>query len=105
MLLPSRRSASMLAGILLVGGFFVDGLSQLSDTLADIVAYIPNHYYQGTDWVDSFHLDSFLLLVGFGAAFMLAAWFAFLRRDIRIGGEGGWKLPLPKFLRRGTSEA
>lgn len=105
MLLPSRRSASMLAGIVLVGGFFVDGLSGISDTLKDVVTFIPNHYYQGSTWADGFQGDYFLILTGFGLAFMLAAWFAFLRRDIRIGGEGGWKLTLPKFLRRGASEA
>ena len=105
MLLPSRRSASMLAGILLVGGFFVDGLSGISDTLEDIVAFIPNHYYQGSTWAESFEPESFAILAGFGLVFTLVAWFAFLQRDIRLGGEGGWKLPLPKFMRRGASEA
>lgn len=101
-LLPSRRSAAMLAGIVLVAGFFIDGLSALNDTLADIVRFVPNHYYQSSSWPAGFEAGYFLGLVGGGAAFMLLAWWLFLRRDIRVGGEGGWKLQLPRLLRRGA---
>lgn len=107
LVMPSRRSASMVTGIVLVVGFFMEGLSTLNDTLADIVTFIPNHYYQSSSWAEAFNVNSFLGLAGFGLAFMLLAWWAFMRRDIRVGGEGGWKLKLPKVLRLGrqASEA
>lgn len=101
MWLPSRQSAAMTAGIVLVGGFFVNGLANLNDTLAGIKPYLPLHYFQGDNWVDGFKADWFAGLVGAGLLFMLAAWWAFLRRDIRVGGEGGWKLPRP--FRRDTA--
>lgn len=102
MLVPSRSSASMVAGILLVASFLLAGLSQLNDTLAAIEPFLPALYYQGTNWAEGFKADWFAILTGFGFLFMLLAWWAFLRRDIRVGGEGGWKLPW--FRRRATAK-
>ena len=102
MLLPSRSSASMAAGIVLVASFLLAGLSQFNDTLASIEPFLANMYYQGTDWTEGFKLDWFLILAGLGFLFILLAWWAFLRRDIRVGGEGGWKLPW--FQRRATAK-
>jgi ABC-2 type transport system permease protein len=101
MVLPSRSSASMVAGIVLIGGFFANGLANLNDTLADIQPYLPLHYFQGDNWTEGFKADWFAGLVGVGLLFTLIAWWAFLRRDIRVGGEGGWKLP--KLFRRGKA--
>ncbi|MCL5429344.1 MAG: ABC transporter permease [Chloroflexi bacterium] len=93
MWLPSRSSASMVAGIVLVASFLLAGLTQLNDTLAAIEPFLPNVYYQGLGWTDGFKWDWFFILSGFGFLFILLAWWAFLRRDIRVGGEGSFKLP------------
>jgi ABC-2 type transport system permease protein len=102
MLLPSRSSASMVAGIVLVASFLLSGLTKLNDTLAAIEPFLPNVYYQGPDWSEGFKADWFFILAGFGVLFMLTAWWAFLRRDIRVGGEGSFKLP---WFRRRASAA
>ncbi|MDA1330040.1 MAG: hypothetical protein DWG76_04810 [Chloroflexi bacterium] len=105
MLLPSKRSAGMLSGIFLVASFFLNGLAGLSDTLKEIAPFFPLYYYQSDNWVNGFEPGWLLSLLGFGLLFKLAAWWAFQRRDIRVGGEGGWKLKLPKFLNRKPVEA
>jgi ABC-2 type transport system permease protein len=105
MVLPSRRMASMVSGIVLIGGFFINGLANISDTLSDIAPFLPLYYYQGDTWPDGLDVNALLILTGFGFGFMLVAWGAFLRRDIRVGGEGGWKFKLPRFLRRRAAEA
>lgn len=105
MVLPSRRTAGMVSGIVLVGGFFINGLANLNDTLADVAPFLPHNYYQGETWVDGLNGGNLAVLLGFGLAFMLTAWWAFLRRDIRVGGEGGWTLKLPALGRKKTAEA
>lgn len=100
MLLPSRQSAAMIAGIILVFGFFLYGLSHLNDTLASIEPFLPLTYYQGENWINGLKWDWFLGLVGTGLAFTLIAWWRFLRRDIRVGGEGGWGVPKLGWLTR-----
>jgi protein-S-isoprenylcysteine O-methyltransferase Ste14 len=40
------------------------------------------------------HPGYLMSIVAFpGAALALLAWVLFLRRDIRVSGEGGWRLP------------
>jgi hypothetical protein len=43
--------------------------------------------------------------MGLAVLFLLLAWMLFERRDIRVGGEGGWRLPKVNLsLRRQTLE-
>lgn len=102
MILPSRSTAGMVAGVVLVASFFLRGLANLNDTLKSLEPFLPNSYYQSQDWLEGFRADWFALLLGFGALFIGLAWWAFQRRDIRVGGEGGWKLPR---LRRRVGKA
>jgi len=93
-LLPSARMAGMLTGALLVGNYLLMGLSRLNDRLETAVKLTPLYYYQGGLAVDG--LEWRWLAGTMAAALLLtaAAWFFFRRRDIRVGGEGSWKLPL-----------
>jgi ABC-2 type transport system permease protein len=94
MLLPSRQSAAMIAGMALVASFFLNGLVHISDSLAGLEPYVPLTYVQSEQWVeDGFRLDWFAGLVGLGLIFTTLAWQRFLARDIRVAGEGGWRLP------------
>ncbi|MEX1246847.1 MAG: ABC transporter permease subunit [Anaerolineales bacterium] len=97
MVLPSRGMAGMVGGIVLIASFFLNGLANLNDTLAKVEPFLPTRYYQGEGWVAGLRMDWFLGLLAFGLGFMLLAWWAFQLRDIRVGGEGSWRLP---FLRR-----
>src|SRR3972149_4370898 len=93
MLLPSRGSAAMVAGVVLVASFFLNGLANLNDSLDNLKPLLPTRYYQSQDWVSGFRWDWFAGLAGIGLLLAVLAWWLFLRRDIRVGGEGSWKLP------------
>lgn len=102
--LPSVRMAGMLTGALLVGNYLLIGLANLNADLKAFIEYTPLHYYQGGKAIDG--LDWVWLggLAGVSLIFVLLAWWRFERRDIRVGGEGGWNLPsLSRVFRRGRS--
>jgi len=90
----------MLSGALLVGNFLVLGLANLNPDLKSIVRYTPLYYYQGGNAVGGLNWDWLGGLLGATAAFGLLAWGLFQRRDIRVGGERSWRLPLPGGRRR-----
>jgi len=101
MLLPSVRSAGTLCGGLLIANYLLIGLSNMNENLKAMIEYTPLYYYQGGDAI--FDLNWVWLggLLGAAIIFTLLAWWRFQRRDIRVGGEGGWRLPaLSQLLRR-----
>lgn len=93
MLLPSRRMAAMTAGILLVGSYFLNGLAYLNPDIEPVARLSPLYYYQGGRALDSFNAAWFIGLFAVALLFALLAWWRFQRRDIRVGGEGGWQRP------------
>jgi len=100
MVLPSRRLAATTAGLLLVASFFITGLAKLNEDLEPVAKLSPLNYYQAQD---AFHALNGAWLAGLLAAavvFAALAWWRFQRRDIRVGGEGGWRLPSLPFRRR-----
>jgi len=105
MLLPSSRMAGMLAGGLLVANFLLDGLANINDSLMSVVKFTPLYYYQGGDAVTELNWGWLAGLVAVTLAFALLAWWRFQRRDIRVGGEGGWRLPELSLPFRRRSEA
>jgi ABC-2 type transport system permease protein len=93
--------AGMLAGGLLVGNYLLLGLSNLNEDLKAFVEYTPMYYYQGGKAIDGLNWGWLGGLAGLSLAFVLLAWWRFQRRDIRVGGEGGWNLPtLSRIVRR-----
>jgi len=98
MVLPSRRAAAMISGLLLVGGFFINGLSSLNPDLEKVADFLPLKYYQGASAFDGFDITWFAGLLAAAIVFTLLAWWRFKRRDIRVAGEGG--MPLLESLRR-----
>lgn len=97
MLLPSRRMAAMTSGILMVASFFVTALARLDENLENLSKISPLNYYQGGMAIEGLKWKWVVGLVGFSILFVLIAWWRFERRDIRVGGEGGWRLS--EFLR------
>ena len=93
MILPSRRLTAMVSGLLLVASFFITGLSSIDDRLETIARFSPLNYYQGGKALEELNWEWVLGLLGFSLLFILLAWWGFWRRDIRVGGEGGWGLP------------
>jgi len=105
MLLPSRRLAAMTAGLVLVASFFITGLAHISEGLETVAKFSPLNYYQSGEAMSGLNLQWFWGLVAFAVLFALLAWWRFLRRDIRVGGEGGWRLPSLSLPFRRRTEA
>ena len=101
LVLPARRLAAMLGGVLLAASFFITGLSRMAENLKEVARLSPLTYYQGGDAIDGLNLGWIGGLLGASLVFALLAWWRFSRRDIRVGGEGGWRLPLLR--RRGVA--
>lgn len=101
MLLPSRRLAAMTSGLLLVASFFITGLARISEDLETIAKLSPLNYYQTQDAFEGLNSAWFGGLLVAAALFAVLAWWRFERRDIRVGGEGGWRISLA--WRRGAT--
>lgn len=92
MVLPSRRAAAMVSGLLLVGSYFVHSLAEFSETLDRLADFLPLRYYQSGYAIAGLRASWLVGLAGAGMAFVLLAWLLFSRRDIRVSGEGSWRL-------------
>jgi ABC-2 type transport system permease protein len=100
MILPSVRVASMITGGLLIGNFLIIGLAGTNETLQAVVEYTPLFYYQGGEAISGLDWGWMAGLLAVSAVLALLAWQRFQRRDIRVGGEGGWRLPSLSLRRR-----
>jgi len=93
MFLPARRLAAMAAGLVMVASYFASSLATLNESMAAVARFLPYDYFQGGDALSGLNLTWFLGLLAASAVLALLAWWRFQRRDIRVGGEGGWRLP------------
>lgn len=100
MLLPSRRMAAMASGIALVACYFINALAQIDDVLEPLAKILPFRYYQGGLAIEEMNWGEWGVMLGISALFIIVAWWRFERRDIRVGGEGGWGLPAFVFGKR-----
>ncbi len=100
LVLPSRRSAALLSGVLLVGSFFVTGLARLSEDIERVSRYSPLTYYQSGDAIRGLNGEWLAGLLAVAGMFLLLAWWRFRQRDIRVGGEAGWGLRRLRLRRR-----
>ncbi|MBN1139647.1 MAG: ABC transporter permease subunit [Anaerolineae bacterium] len=105
LLLPSRRLAAAGAGLVLVTSYLLTSLASLNEQLAAVARFLPYDYFQGADAIVRLDLASFLGLIAVSALLAVIAWWRFERRDIRIAGEGGWRLPALRRVRGANSTA
>jgi ABC-2 type transport system permease protein len=103
LLLPARRLAAMVAGLMLVASFFVTSLARVDDNLKDLARFSPLNYYQGGQAIVDLNWAWLAGLAGLALLFIAASAWLFQRRDIRVAGEGSWRLPLLGRLRRKAS--
>jgi ABC-2 type transport system permease protein len=96
MLLPSRRVAATTGGLVLVASFFITGLAKINEDLETIAKLSPLNYYQTQEAFEGLNGAWLAGLLGSAVVFAALAWWCFQRRDIRVGGEGGWRLPWRK---------
>jgi ABC-2 type transport system permease protein len=99
MLLPARRLAAAGAGIVLVASYFLSSMASLNESLASVARFLPYDYFQGGEALKGLDWAPFLGLLVASGALALLAWWRFERRDIRVAGEGGWRLPALSFRR------
>jgi ABC-2 type transport system permease protein len=105
MLLPSRRMAAMTSGIVMVASFFITALGRMDNNLETLAKISPMNYYQGGLAIDGLKWSWAIGLLVISALFVFIAWWRFEHRDIRVGGEGGWRLPRYLRLRKSQETA
>jgi ABC-2 type transport system permease protein len=94
LLLPSSRTAAMASGMVLVASYFITSMANLDENIERMARFSPVTYMQGGHAVEGLNWEWFMGLVSFSLVFALLSWFLFEKRDIRVGGEGGWRLPV-----------
>ncbi|HSG18217.1 MAG TPA: ABC transporter permease subunit [Anaerolineae bacterium] len=105
LLLPSRKTAAAAAGLALISSYFASSLANLNEGLETLAELSPLTYYQGAGAFDGIEWGWLAALTGLAALMALLAWRLFERRDIRVGGEGGWRLPKPRLRRERSVDA
>jgi len=100
MVLPSRRLAASVAGLFLVASYFVTSLSSINDNLETAARFSPLSYYQTEEAFHNLNAHWLVGLLLVAALFAALAWWQFQRRDIRVGGEAGWRVPALALPRR-----
>lgn len=96
MVLPSSSSAGFVSGFLLITSFFISSLARIDEKLEGINRFSPLKYYQGGAAVEGLDAQNLLLLFGITLFCLLIAGFLFVKRDLRFGGSGGFRLVFPK---------
>lgn len=92
MFMPSRAAAAMGAGIILFASYIITSLANGIKGLEAWAAVSPITYFQN-DAINGIEFGKLFGLLAVSALFIAAAWLGFRNRDIRVAGDGGWKLP------------
>jgi ABC-2 type transport system permease protein len=93
MVLPSRRTAAMTTGMVLLASFFLTTLARLDPDLETVARLSPLYYYQSVLSFQDLKWGRLAGLLAGAGLFAVLAWWRFERRDIRVGGEGVWRWP------------
>jgi ABC-2 type transport system permease protein len=97
MFLPSRNLAAMVTGVVMVASYFVSSLAFMDERLGAVAKLMPYYYFQTVLSFQGLNLSWLFALLGASVLMTVVAWLRFVRRDIRLSGEGSWRLPfLPK---------
>lgn len=90
MFLPSRSLAAMVTGVVMVASYFISSMSFTDERLEAVAKLLPYHYFQTVLSFQKLNLTWLFTLLGISALMLAVAWLRFLRRDIRLSGEGSW---------------
>ena len=93
MLLPARSLAAMVSGAVMVISYMVSSLAFMDERMETLAKLMPYHYFQTTLSIQELNLGWLFALLSFSVLMVGVAWLRFVRRDIRLSGEGSWRLP------------
>ena len=83
----------MVTGMLVVAGFFITLLSGLVEELERAADFSPLTYLETTSAIDNgLNMTWFSVFTAIYLFLAILSWQLFLRRDIRVGGEGSWRI-------------
>jgi ABC-2 type transport system permease protein len=91
MLLPSRNLAAVVSGAIMVISYFVSSLAFMDKSMEILAKLMPYHYFQTVLSFQELNLGWLFALLGISVIMVVIAWLRFIRRDIRISGEGSWR--------------
>jgi ABC-2 type transport system permease protein len=96
MILPARNFAAVLSGLIMVVGYVLSSMASLNQNLEKVARVFPYTYFQGSQAFTDLNLTWLFALFAASLVMVLLAWWRFVRRDIRLSGEGSfhWQLPL-----------
>ena len=92
MVMPSRSAAAMFSGIIVLAGYIITNLSKAIKGLESWALFSPITYFQSNAMM-GLKLNPLTVLFVASVIFVAFAWKAFVNRDIRVAGDGGWKIP------------
>ncbi len=95
-LLPSRRLAATTAGFLLIASYFVTSLAKLNTAVEMLASLSPLNYYQSGNAIRGLNVAHVGGLFVVAVALAGLALWRFQNRDIRVGGESGWRFRLSR---------
>lgn len=93
MLLPSRNLAAVVSGAVMVTSYFISSMAFMDERMNTLAKLMPYAYFQTVLSFQELNLSWLLALLGISAVMVAAAWLRFVRRDIRLSGEGSWRMP------------
>ena len=94
MFLPSRNLAAIVSGVIMAASYFVSSLAFMDERLEIVSKLMPYHYFQTVLSFQELNLAWLFALLFACLLMALVAWLRFFRRDIRLTGEGSWRLPI-----------
>ena len=92
MVMPSRSAAAMFSGIIVLAGYIITNLSKAIKGLESWALFSPITYFQSNAMM-GLKLNPLTVLFVSSVIFVALAWKGFVNRDIRVAGDGGWKIP------------
>ncbi len=95
MVLSSSNAAGLVSGFLLVASYFITSLARIEDKLKGINRFSPLKYYQGGSAMNGLDYKDLAILLGISVVLIGIAWFIFVKRDLRFGGSGGFRMVFP----------
>jgi len=92
MFLPARSLAAVVSGAVMLFSYLITSLAFMDERMATLAKLMPYHYFQTTLSIQELNLGWLFALLGISTFMVLVAWLRFFRRDIRLNGEGSWRL-------------